>query len=628
MTTIVPRSQHRAGHARLPSRLALLLLTATIVAGCATPRPDPLPDPEPEPEERPDLVELAPEVRASLLLNEARARPQPDAIREALTAVLALDTPSANQLEQADQLWNALPAAERAPQATRLLGAQLAAARRDWEQARERLGGDDPDDPTRTPSVYRQGLSLHARLLEHEGQWYQALDSRLLLDGQLVMEPDLHAENQQRIWGVLAALRPAQREQLLGTRSPDSDAWVRLFMALRSADSQDQARQAAAQWRERNPSHPANSLLPDLLASFPLATDHEGDTLVLLPLSGDLAELGHSVLDGITRAYYAEHTGGGRLIVRDTHGAPETAAALYRNGVEAGVSRIIGPLRRESVQAVAAREQTRPTVLLNRTDVRAHDDITTLALNPEEDARAVADRSARAGWRHALVILPEGTFGDRVARAHQAALAELDLQARTVVRVDPMADDLNATIGNAVGIPQSEGRIRELARRTGLELEADPQVRADIDHLFVAGAATQVRRIVPHLHFHRATQLPIMATSHVYAGDPDSRRDADLNAIVFPDAPHLFDRIQPLDANGAAIATPTLPRFVALGMDALRLSLRQDAVRAAPHHQMPGGTGTWRLNPLTHEWVREPAWARFERGEPQRIDRPAASGDS
>ncbi|WP_038035336.1 penicillin-binding protein activator [Thioalkalivibrio sp. ALE30] len=620
MTTIVPRPLHRAGHARPLSRLALLLLASAIVVGCATPRPDPEPAPEPEP--RADLAELPPEVRASLLLSEARSRPEPETIRGAIEAVLALDPATPDQLERADTLWAELPDAERDSQAGRLLGARLAAAQRDWDLARERLGADDPDDPTRSPEVYREGLSLHARLLEHEGQWYQALDARLRLDGLLIMEPDLHSENQQRLWGLLAALRPAQRERVIGNHPPDGDAWVSLFRLLRGADTQDAARQAAGQWRERHPSHPANSLLPELLASHPLTPDAPGDTLVLLPLSGDLGELGNAVLDGITRAYYAEGASNGRLIVRDTRGEPDAAAALYRRGVESGVARIIGPLRRESVQQVATSDQAVPSVLLNRAGTIAHEAMTTLALNPEEDARAVADRAARAGWLHPLVILPEGAFGDRVASAYQATLAEDDRRPRDVIRVQPTAGELNATIGNALGIPQSESRIREVARRTGLELEADPQVRADVDHLFIAGSAPQVRRIVPHVHFHRASHLPMMATAHVYSGRPDANRDADLNGIVFPDAPRLFDRVHPLDEEADA-GDEALPRFVALGMDALRLSLRQEAVRSAPHHQLVGATGTWGLNPFNHEWVREPAWARFERGEPRRIDLPA-----
>lgn len=614
------RIPDRAGHARPLSRLALLLLAVAIVAGCATPRPDP--EPTPAPEARPDLAELPPAVRASLLLSEARSRPDAETARRAIEAVLALDPATSDQLEQADTLWAGLPEAERATQEGRLLGARLAAAQRDWALVRERLGADDPDDPTRSPEVYREGLALHARLLEREGQWYQALDTRLRLDGLLIMDPELHGENQQRIWGLLAALRPAQRERVIGNHPPDGDAWVSLFRLLRASDTQEDARRAAGQWRERHPSHPANSLLPDLLATHPLTVDTPGDTLVLLPLSGDLGELGNAILDGITRAYYAEGGGNGRLIVRDTRGEPDAAAALYRRGADAGVARIIGPLRRESVQQVATSERSVPSVLLNRTETLGSDHMTTLALNPEEDARAVADRAARAGWLHPLVILPEGGFGDRVAAAYQTALAEDDRRPRDVIRVQPTAGELNATIGNALGIPQSESRIREVARRTGLELEADAQVRADVDHLFMAGTASQVRRIVPHVHFHRASHLPMMATAHVYSGRPDANRDADLNGIVFPDAPRLLDRAGAPEDNGET-ADEALPRFVGLGMDALRLSLRQEAIRGAPHHQLPGGTGTWSLNPLNHEWVREPAWARFERGEPRRIDLPA-----
>ncbi|WP_018140214.1 penicillin-binding protein activator [Thioalkalivibrio sp. ALJ7] len=615
---------NRAGPARPLSRLALLLLTTAIVVGCATPRPDP--EPTPDPEERPDLAELPAEVQASLLLSEARARPEPETARRAIGAVLALDEPTQDQIDQAEALWAELPDVERETQAGRLLGAQLAALQEDWERARERLGADDPEDPTRTPEVYSQGLSLHARLLEREGQWYQALDTRLRLDGLLVMEPDAHGENQHRIWGLLAALRPAQREQVVGNHLPDGDAWVSLFRLLRAAETEEEARRAAGQWRERHPSHPANSLLPDLLASHPLAVDAPGDTLVLLPLSGDLGELGNAILDGITRAYYAEG-GQGRLIVQDTRGEPEAAAALYRRGVESGVDRIIGPLRRESVAQVASNDRHARTVLLNRTESPVDAPLTTLALNPEEDARAVADRADRAGWHHGLIILPEGTFGDRVASAYQAALEEQDRRPRDIIRIQSDDGELNSTIGNALGIQQSESRIRDVARRTGLQLEADPQVRADVDHLFIAGSASQVRRVVPHLHFHRASHLPMMSTAHVYGGSPNANRDADLNGIVFPDAPWLFDRVSPLvgDENG----TPdpeTLPRFVALGMDAMRLSVRQDSVRSAAHHQLTGGSGTWGLNPFDGQWVREPAWARFERGEPRRID--AMGGDS
>lgn len=553
-------------------------------------------------------------------------RPEPEIVRSAIEAVLELDPASADQLALAERLWSNLPATERESQADRLLGARLAATRGDWQTARERLGADDPEDPTRTPSVYRQGLSLHARIQEQEERWYQALETRLRLDPLLIMKPDGHADNQQRIWALLAALRPAQRERL-GERQPDAAAWISLFQRLRTAETPEQARQAARTWSERYPSHPANSLLPQLLASHPPQAEAPGEILVLLPLTGDLAGPGSAILDGITRAYYAAGDGNARLRVRDTRGEPAAAAALYRRGVDAGVDRIIGPLRRESVDEVAQTSRTRPTLLLNRTEVIEGTGLSTLALNPEEDARAVAERAARAGWDFPLVILPEGRFGDRVVRAYREALAERDLAPRDTTRIPADAEDLNTVIGSALGIGQSRARIREVRRRTGLELEADPQVRADIDHLFIAGTSSQVRRIVPHLHFHRASHLPMMATSHVYAGTPDAERDSDLNGIVFPDAPWLFSSADhdgdPEAGNTGGSPNTALPRFMALGMDALRLSLYQDALRAAPHQRVAGAAGTWGLNPLSHEWIREPAWARFEEGVPRRLDRPS-----
>lgn len=622
MTATVNRSRDRANTRRPLHHLALALLVAALGAGCATPPPEPSAEPEP----RPDLSELPPQVRASVLLSDARVRPEPEIVRSAIEAVLELEPASADQLALAERLWSNLPAAERDSQADRLLGARLAATRGDWQTARERLGADDPEDPTRTPLVYRQGLSLHARILEQEERWYQALETRLRLDPLLIMKPDGHAENQQRIWALLAALRPAQRERL-GERQPDAGAWISLFQRLRTAETPERARQAARTWRERYPSHPANTLLPQLLASHPPQTEALGEILVLLPLTGDLAGPGSAILDGITRAYYAAGDGNARLRVRDTRGEPAAAAALYRRGVDAGVDHIIGPLRRESVDEVAQTSRTRPTLLLNRTDVIAGTGLSTLALNPEEDARAVAERAARAGWDFPLVILPEGRFGDRVVRAYREALAARDLAPRDTTRIPADAEDLNTVIGSALGIGQSRARIREVRRRTGLELEADPQVRADIDHLFIAGTSIQVRRIVPHLHFHRASHLPMMATSHVYAGTPDAERDSDLNGIVFPDAPWLFRSADhdgdPEAGNTDGSPNTALPRFTALGMDALRLSLYQDALRAAPHQRVAGAAGTWGLNPLSHEWIREPAWARFEGGVPRRLDRPS-----
>ncbi|MGM0552747.1 MAG: penicillin-binding protein activator [Pseudomonadota bacterium] len=607
------RTALRARATRPLSRTATLLVVIAILGGCATPPPDPTTEPAPEPAV--DPAELTDAERAAHLLERARAEPDPDAVRTAIDALLDLDPAPAEHLEQADRLWEALEPSARTRLADRVRGARLAAERDELQLARERLGPDDPGDVTRTPEVYRQGLALHARLLTHERAWQQALDARLRLDPLLILDPHAQTANQQALWGLLAALRPAERSQLArDVGQPAGRAWVELFLALRDAPGGDAARRAAHDWRERHPSHPAANLLPELLAAYPLEPRTAGNTVVLLPLTGALAEPGRAVLDGLLRAWYAGLGADGQLQVHDTRGDPDTATRLYRKAVADGADRIIGPLQRDAVARVADLETLAPTTLLNRAGVARGAPATTLALDPEEDARAVADRAARAGWTQALGIIPEGTFGDRVASAHREALQRLDLTPRESERVQPGAGDLNQQIGQALGLDRSRARIRALQQRTGLELQADPQIRADVDHLFVAAPAREMRQIVPHLHFHGASHLPIMATAHAYPGHPDAGRDRDLTGIVFPDAPALFRADAPFRQD-------PLPRFVALGSDALHLALLSDAASRSPHYQQAGEAGHWSLNPYTRDWIREPAWARFEDGEPRLLAR-------
>ncbi len=617
------RPLHRSVPGPGLTRPLMVLLAAGLMAACAAPQPDPAATPDPDPE-IPAEIELAPEPLAEHRLERIEALPdeqaEPEELRAAIDAVLALDPVPEPLLERAEAAWNRLPDAEPRPLADRVRGGWLAWHRGEADLAAERLGADDPDDPTRTPEFHRRGMELHARLLEWEQQWYQALNVRFRLDSLLTLEPDLQTANHERIWGLMAALRPTQRERLGRENIVGADGWHDLFRGLGRADDAAAAETFARRWQQAFPRHPANSHLPELLAASPASADPAGDTVVLLPLSGNLAGLGEAVLDGITRAHYAD--GQGQLRVRDTRGDPRQAVALYRDAVLEGADHIIGPLQRDAVAAVADLEEHRPGVLLNRTANALPRGITTLALDPEADARAVADRAARTGWGAGLGIIAEGAFGDRLASAWSLAAEEHGAPPREVARVDTRAGDLNDRIAAHVGIDRSRERIASVSRRLGLGLEGDPQIRADVGYIFVAGSAADVRRIAPHLHFHQASRLPMMSTPHVYPSRPDASRDRDLNGIAFPDAPGLFSEIAALGNTGAEPLREQsgLPRFYALGMDARRLAVRADTSYAAPHTTLVGTAGEWQLNPLTGDWQRTPAWARFVRGEPRRLD--------
>jgi uncharacterized protein len=348
---------------------------------------------------------------------------------------------------------------------------------------------------------------------------------------------------------------------------------------------------------------------------------------VLLPLTGPLADLGNALLEGIAAQFYRDYGMSSSLLIFDTAGQADLADAEYRNALQQGVDRVIGPLVREAAEQVAAIDSSVPTLLLNRPSGPLRPPFWVLSLSPEDDARAAAHRALAMGRGRALVLVPEGAFGDRVAGAFRQSFEYQNRHVSAEYRFDARSPEINSRIGEALGVGASERRIERVRRQLGLQLDADAQIRSDIDVIFIAGPARDLRLVVPHLHYHRADRLPMLATSHVYEGRPQPALDIDLNGIRFPDAPWMHSRLNPepellaelAGTDGADTAASRLPRFAALGIDAMRVAADLPLYQRAPHLLVPGTAGTWQQQPDDRSWIRQPVWLEFHEG----LARPA-----
>jgi uncharacterized protein len=605
-------------------RPAALVCLGALMAACAGPRPAPPPAPV-LPEPPPETISITPEEQAQAWLIEAESTPESAPARRAIDAVLDLPDP-ALLLPRAERLWSLLPADGRATLADRYRGALLALLQGDRPSALARLTPvlEDPD-----LDLYRDALELHAGLLTDAGYHRKALESRVRLDALLFELPDHQVANQASAWMLLSLLEPDELSRL---NMLESDirlrGWAALFLALRAAGTDPEAFDTAVQeWSRVYPGHPARARLATLREASVEPIAETARIAVLLPLTGPLGELGRATLEGITSA--AEYGGPARepLLIFDTEGSPDLAEAAFREAINQGADRVIGPLTREEVDRIVSTGRNWPTLLLNRPSTPARVPFSVLSLSPEDDARAAGRAAFAAGQVQALILVPEGSFGDRVAEAFLEAFTQRGGQVTGEYRFQAHSPELNAQIGAALGVDASRERIATLARALRLELEGDAQIRTDVDTIFVTGPARDLRMVAPHLHYHRAGRLPMWATSHAYEGQPQPSLDLDLNGIRFPDAPWLYPDLNPDPALKQRIENPEntrsaaarLPRFTALGIDASRIVAEWPRFRNAPHLEVRGASGNWRLHSLEQVWYREPAWLQFRDGAPQPI---------
>jgi hypothetical protein len=311
---------------------------------------------------------------------------------------------------------------------------------------------------------------------------------------------------------------------------------------------------------------------------------------------------------------------------------PEDAIAAYQQAITDGAQFIIGPLRKDAVQALATRPQlTVPILALNQIEDPSvfNPSLYQFGLAPEDEAREVARLAWHEGFTRTIALLPNTEWGERVYAAFAAEWQQLGGVILEAERYDTARTDHGKIISSVLNLDSSKARKQRLSSHLGRKLEFEPRRRQDVDFVFLIASSRQARLIRPQLRFYRASALPVYTTSRVYSGTPDADKDADMNGIIFCDMPwtlesggnwdHLHRTINASWPGNAS----RYGRLYALGIDAYRLTPYLGSNMFAAYH---GVTGNLSLASQGHI-SRSLRCAKFSHGLPVLLE-PAVANDT
>ena len=619
-----------------PAHILLLLLL--FLAGCAGVAP---PGPPPSAESPAETEQRAREafargafVTAARLyrrLAETAEGPQ----RSRLWLRAATARVRAGQLDQAEADLSRLDPPGLAPRERmqmQLLQAEAALLRRQPDRALARLAV--PEGPETAGDLMEAYHRLRAQAYTRLDRPVAAARERVLRSAYL-KDPIARRNNQEAIWNDLSLVDPAALEQHMGTARDTLDGWLALARLARALPRDPGAAGVRLdQWRQAYPGHPAAPRFSERLRERARELGVQPARIaLLLPLSDRFQAAGQAIHDGFLAAYYGDPQRSSQVRVYDTGADPAAVDAAYDRALAEGAEFVIGPLRKAAVRKLAERERLAvPTLALNdATTGPVPDNLFQFGLSPESEARQVAERAWRDGGRNALVYLPDGDWGQRLEEAFSGRWRELGGRVGTVQHYDPSVNDFSGSIKHMLNLDQSELRRRRLARALGFAPHFEPRRRQDADLIFLGAFARQARLIRPQLRFHRAADLPVYATSHVFSGQPDAAQDQDMDGIRFVAMPWSVDGPTPQQAVRRA-ALPHLQhhqerwqRLAALGFDAYGLTTRLRALARYPDEHYRGETGLLRVG-AQHRVHRVLAWARFRDGLPRLTGMPEAQG--
>lgn len=465
---------------------------------------------------------------------------------------------------------------------------------------------------------------LRAQAYARQGKHLETAREYIQRDLYLSDEDEIQA-NQQSIWQSLSALSEEELGKLRVPPPPNVlGGWIALVKIAKNYSlSPSEVQRRIYAWQQQYPHHPAREQVLTLLLdrSKELATRPRNIAL-LLPLSGHFASAGESILDGIFAAYYQDPQHNDiQLRVYDIGEQPEQAMNSYWQAMSYGAEFVIGPLDKSAVTQLAQTgDLPLPTLALNYVGNPSSSNLYQFGLAPEDEAREVAERAWLEGYSQAAVMVPNSSLGQRLSDAFKQRLQELGGQVVTETHYNASNNDYSDSIKKLLNLDDSEfrkQRVRQLLREP---VEFTPRRRQDIDFVFLAAFPQQARLIRPQLKFFHASDLPVLATSHLFTGVVNQGKDRDMDDIMFCDMPWTLNAPSPQqqlrNKRELQLHSGQLQRLVALGIDSYQLVSLVPMLASHPMERYRGETGTLRIDEQ-HRILRQLLWARFSHGQPE-----------
>ncbi|TAL59205.1 MAG: penicillin-binding protein activator [Legionella sp.] len=468
----------------------------------------------------------------------------------------------------------------------------------------------EPDNLPLYNQIQRHELLAQAHRVQNN--FAESIAARIQL-GQLAKDAASQTANYRTLWLTLNSLSQADLDTMAAEASRKSElqGWLQLAMISRKyRDNPKSLLAALDQWQTHFVNHPANRILPEPLDSIAdKLISSPKQVALLLPLSGALSGPGKAIQDGFMAAYKANNgKASTKVKVYDTDKGEVTA--LYQQAISEGANYVVGPLTKAQVAKVAAIEHPVPTLFLNDSEVALQDNSYLFGLSPAHEATQVASKARSKGYQRALIIAPKNDWGAEVTKAFTKQWQESGGRV-----VDTFAysntDDMNKKMQDFLHISQSQTREKKLKHLLGDNIEASTSRRQDFDMIFLLAYPSKARQIMPMLKYYYAGDVPVYATSSVYAGSANALKDKDLEGLIFCDIPWVFSH---------QVGTRNWPeqfnsynRLYALGMDSYALATQLNQLMLFPTDGSKDTNGILYLKP-TKQVARELEWGQFRQG--------------
>jgi branched-chain amino acid transport system substrate-binding protein len=226
---------------------------------------------------------------------------------------------------------------------------------------------------------------------------------------------------------------------------------------------------------QQQPAAPTPTVTPAPGTNLTLpAPSGEAKVALLLPLSGQNAGIGRTLLQAAEMGVFDAAGDDFSLIVRDS-AAPGGPAAAVSSAMQEGAKMVLGPVfSTEIAPAAQAAGSLVPVISFSNDRSAARPGVFVLGLAPQAQVERVVAYAAGQQVKRFAILYPNSPFGNAVRQAYQDSVVQAGGQVATMQAYDSKSTDFIATMQSlsdsykrsgfdALMIPEAGPNLRTLA---------------------------------------------------------------------------------------------------------------------------------------------------------------------
>lgn len=209
---------------------------------------------------------------------------------------------------------------------------------------------------------------------------------------------------------------------------------------------------------QQQPAAPAGTPTPTTGPNLTLpAPSSEAKVALLLPLSGQNAAIGRTLLQAAEMGVFDAAGDDFSLVVRDS-AAPGGPGAAVGSALQEGVKLVLGPVfSTEIAPAAQAAGSLVPVISFSNDRTAARPGVFVLGLAPQAQVERVVGYAASQQVKRFAILYPNSAYGNAVRQAYQDSVVQVGGQVATMQAYDPAATDFITTMQALSGSYKSSG---------------------------------------------------------------------------------------------------------------------------------------------------------------------------